>query len=249
MRLDLCTWPEVEAYLKRARGIIIPIGSTEQHGPNGLVGTDAICAEAVARAVGEELGALVAPTFPVGRAEHHMAFPGTITLRRSTMMAALYDWVRSLARHGFSHLLFINGHGGNIPVMRAAFGRIAARGVTPAGAEQPVRCRLHNWWTGPKVRRLARDLFGKSEGMHATPSEVSLTQHLHPQAIKRAEMHPRVAPTGAIAGPQTFRRRFPDGRIGSDPSLASPQAGRALLDAAVADAAAVYRKFIARDRA
>ena len=43
MQLQLCTWPEVEAYLKGASGIIIPIGSTEQHGPTGLIGTDAAC--------------------------------------------------------------------------------------------------------------------------------------------------------------------------------------------------------------
>ncbi|MEO0521080.1 MAG: creatininase family protein, partial [Cyanobacteria bacterium P01_A01_bin.116] len=53
MLLHLCTWPEVEAYLERSRGIIFPIGSTEQHGPTGLIGTDAICAEVVAKGVGD----------------------------------------------------------------------------------------------------------------------------------------------------------------------------------------------------
>ena len=53
MRLQLRTWPEVETYLKTSRGIIMPIGSTEQHGPNGLIGTDAICAEQIAWGVGE----------------------------------------------------------------------------------------------------------------------------------------------------------------------------------------------------
>jgi len=247
MRLDLCSWQEVDSYLEHSRGIIIPIGSTEQHGPNGLIGTDAICAQAVARAVGAKTEALVAPTFSVGRAEHHMAFAGTITLRRSTMMAVLYDWARSLARHGFAHLFFLNGHGGNIPVLRAAFADIAGKRLPVAGYDQPLRFRLHNWWTGPRVQHLARDLFGTSEGQHATPSEVSLSQHVHPEAIKHAVLSPRIAPTGRIAGPVTFRRRFPDGRMGSDPSLASPQAGRDLLAAAVADGATVYAKFASRD--
>jgi creatinine amidohydrolase len=61
MQLQLQTWPEVDAYLRRSRGIIMPIGSTEQHGPIGLIGTDAICAEVIARGVGEAAGALVAP--------------------------------------------------------------------------------------------------------------------------------------------------------------------------------------------
>ena len=62
MLLQLATWQEVETYLQSSRGIIIPIGSTEQHGPNGLIGTDAICPETVARGVGEQLGVLVGPT-------------------------------------------------------------------------------------------------------------------------------------------------------------------------------------------
>jgi Uncharacterized protein, putative amidase len=68
MLLHLSTWPEVETYLESSRGIIIPIGSTEQHGPTGLIGTDAIAAEAISRAVGEAANALVAPTINVGMA-------------------------------------------------------------------------------------------------------------------------------------------------------------------------------------
>ena len=70
MNLHLQTWEEVETYLKSSKGIIIPIGSTEQHGPNGLIGTDAICAEVIAKGVGEQAGALVGPTINVGMALH-----------------------------------------------------------------------------------------------------------------------------------------------------------------------------------
>jgi len=77
MQLQLQTWVEVEAYLESSRGIILPIGSTEQHGPTGLIGTDAICAEVIARGVGEAAGALVAPTVAVGMAQHHLGFPGS----------------------------------------------------------------------------------------------------------------------------------------------------------------------------
>ena len=81
MQLQLATWAEVESYLKGSTGIVMPIGSTEQHGPNGLIGTDAICAEAIAEEIGNKTGALVAPTIAVGMAQHHMAFPGTMTLK------------------------------------------------------------------------------------------------------------------------------------------------------------------------
>ena len=80
MQLHLSTWPEIEAYLARSRAILIPIGSTEQHGPNGLLGTDALCPEIIGRRAGDEGGFLVGPTFNVGQAQHHMGFPGTITL-------------------------------------------------------------------------------------------------------------------------------------------------------------------------
>jgi creatinine amidohydrolase/Fe(II)-dependent formamide hydrolase-like protein len=70
-------------YLRSSRGIILPIGSTEQHGATGVIGTDAICAEIVARGVGEAAGALVTPTIAVGMAQHHLGFAGSITRGRA----------------------------------------------------------------------------------------------------------------------------------------------------------------------
>ena len=80
MELRFSTWQEVDVYLQDSKTIILPIGSTEQHGPNGLIGTDALCPESLAIALGENTGALVAPTIPVGMAQHHMAFARSITL-------------------------------------------------------------------------------------------------------------------------------------------------------------------------
>lgn len=246
MLLHLQTWSEVEAYLRDAKGIIVPIGSTEQHGPNGLIGTDAICAEAVAKGVGEAAGALVGPTINVGNAQHHMAFTGTITLRPSTLIAVIGDYVRSLARHGFERFFFINAHGGNIATVGAAFQEIYAERSLERGGNAPgLRLKLKNWWETPAVHQLSKELFGKSEGSHATPSEVSLTQHLYPEAIKRVAMGAAATSQRPFTDAEDYRRLFPDGRIGSDPTLASPEHGKRFLDAAVTDIAEDYRKFVA----
>jgi creatinine amidohydrolase len=145
MLLHQRTWQDVEAYLAASRAIIMPIGSTEQHGPNGMIGTDAICAEAVARGVGEATGALVAPTIAVGMAQHHLGFAGSMTLRPSTLIAVVRDMVESLARHGFEAFYFINGHGGNVATVTAAFSELyAERSLSPRSNRPGLRCKLKN---------------------------------------------------------------------------------------------------------
>jgi creatinine amidohydrolase len=181
IRLQLRSWPEVETYLQRCRGVIVPLGSTEQHGPTGAIGTDALTAEAVALEVGRRSGVLVTPAQAFGMAEHHLGFAGTVSLQPATLMAVLHDVVLSLARHGFERIYVINGHGGNIATGRAAFAQAyttaAARGLP--GADR-LRCRLANWFTAAPVMQLARELYGNREGHHATPSEIALTLHLEP---------------------------------------------------------------------
>lgn len=249
MLLHHCTWPEVEDRLTRDTSIIIPIGSTEQHGPNGLIGTDALCAEVVAKGVGEAADALVAPTISVGMAQHHLGFTGSMTLRPSTLIAVVRDTVQSLARHGFDRIYFINGHGGNVATVSAAFSEVYAESsLDGARRNAPgLRCRLKNWYDSGAVRQLSKELYGAAEGSHATPSEVALTQFAFPDSIKRADMSPAIAPNGPIHDAFDYRRRFPDGRIGSNPALATPEAGRRLYEAAVVDLTADYREFLAAD--
>jgi creatinine amidohydrolase/Fe(II)-dependent formamide hydrolase-like protein len=242
MLLSKASWPEVEAYLARSKGIVVPIGSHEQHGPNGLVGTDAICPEVIAHEAAREDGFLVAPTFNVGQAQHHMAFPGTITLRPSTMLAALQDWIASLTRHGFTRLYFLNGHGGNVATVTASFSEAYAPGSL-RGEPAPFACTLTNWWELPGVADKIRSIFPIGDGSHATASEVSVTYYAHPDAVKRVEMSPKIAPNGLIRDAADYRRRFPDGRIGSDPSQASIEAGAEIVAVARKALGAEVRKF------
>ncbi|MBF2029477.1 MAG: creatininase family protein [Oscillatoriales cyanobacterium C42_A2020_001] len=244
-RLHLATWTEVEVYLERSQGIILPIGSTEQHGPTGLIGTDAICAEAIAQGVGEATQALVAPTINVGMALHHTAFPGSISLRPSTLILVVRDYISSLVKAGFTRFFFINGHGGNVATLKAAFAETYA---VLADLNLPnsdrIRCQVNNWYMCSSVYRLAKELYGNQEGSHATPSEVALTQYVYPDIIKQAELSPHVSQDHRIYGAADFRRRYPDGRMGSNPALATPDHGKQFYELAVKELSNSYLEFL-----
>lgn len=245
MLLHLSTWPEVEAYLTQSTGIIIPIGSTEQHGPTGLIGTDAICAEAIAKGTGEATNALVSPTINVGMALHHTAFPGTISLRPTTLIQVIKDYITTLTRVGFTHYFFINGHGGNIATLKAAFsetyGHLADLNIPNADL---VKCQIGNWFMCGSVYKLAKELYGDQEGSHATPSEVAVTQYVYPDSIKKAPLSPEVAKGYPIYGAANFRQQYPDGRMGSNPDLATPEHGQQFYELAVKELSQDYLKFI-----
>jgi creatinine amidohydrolase len=247
MQLHLSTWTEVEKYLQTSTGIIIPIGSTEQHGPTGLIGTDAICAEGIAVAVGTAAHALVAPTINVGMALHHTGFPGTISLRPSTMILVIRDYITCLVKAGFTKFFLINGHGGNIATLKAAYSELYAHlaDLNIANADR-VECQTANWFMSGSVYRLAKELYGDREGSHATPSEVALTQYLYPESIKSSPLNPaNLSSERKILGAADFRRRYPDGRMGSDPSLATPEHGKQFFDLSVKDLTASYLEFLA----
>jgi creatinine amidohydrolase len=252
MRLQLCTWPEVEAYLKTSTGIIMPIGSTEQHGPTGFIGTDVICPELIADAIAKEINVLIAPTINVGMAQHHLGFPGSMALRPTTLIAVIKDCVLSLARHGFDRFFFINGHGGNTPSLQAAFSEIyAERSFHADGGSVPeVRCDFANWWKIKSIKAIADEQFGEAEGFHATASEVALTYFGYPDdaaRVRRDSLDPTLAPVGPIYDAEDYRRRFPDGRIGSDPTLATPAIGETLLKAAATEIQGDYEALLVGD--
>jgi len=237
MLIHLSSWPEIESRIASdaplSRTVVVPIGSNEQHGPTGLLGTDWLCPEIIAHAAEASDQALtVAPTFNIGMAQHHLAFGGTISLRPSTFMAAITDWVSSLSRHGFQRIYFLNGHGGNVATIEATFSEIYAE-WSFVEERTPFVLKLKNWWDLPGVHGLCNQIFPTGHGMHATPSEIAVTQAAYPDRIKTADYSPRIAPSGPIRDALDYRARFPDGRIGSDPAQASPEKGQRIIDAAV----------------
>jgi creatinine amidohydrolase len=129
--LEEMTWPEVgEAIAAGRTTVVVAVGAIEQHGPHLPLLVDAARGDRLAVEVADRLGgALVAPTIRVGCSEHHMGFPGTITLSRSTLEAICMDYATSLSRHGFTRICFVPSHGGNfgplaemLPQLRDAAG-------------------------------------------------------------------------------------------------------------------------------
>jgi creatinine amidohydrolase len=113
--------------------VLIPLGAHEQHGPNSVVSTDTISADALCRAAAAQVGpsVAVAPAIPWGISWHHMRFPGTITLRPATLIALLEDVIGSLHAHGLTRFLVVNGHGGNNAVLTAAIEQIKHESDVP----------------------------------------------------------------------------------------------------------------------
>ncbi len=247
MQLALSTWQDVETYLQSNTGIIIPIGSMEQHGPTGLIGTDAICPEVIAQRMGDETGTLIGPTFNVGNAQHHLGFPGSMTLRPSTMIAAIVDWTESLQRHGFRRIYWLNGHGGNISTIQTAFTEVyAQRSLEPIPPRRPtVNLKLRNWWELDGIMEQCKQLYPIGEGSHATPSEVAVTYAAYPDQVREVELEPKIAPVGEFTDAEDYRQTFPDGRIGSDPSQATIADGELLITLAAQAVANDYKTFMA----
>ncbi len=243
MRLDHSTWKEVETYLETSDGIILPAGSIEQHGPVGLIGTDAFCAESIANGAGERCNALVAPTLTYAPAPFNMSFPGTVSLQPETYRALVEDVLTGLVHHGFGHIYVLNAHGANLEPLKAVAGTIGSA---------KIRIRIRSWWDFDDVNDLRQEYYGDWEGMHATPSEVAITQATH-RLIEHEPLEPPAklssefikAHAGDRHGPaEEHRRDFPDGRVGSHSSLATAEDGKRLLDTAVTATSQDYRGFL-----
>jgi creatinine amidohydrolase len=241
MQLDLATWPEVDAYLKINKGIILPTGSTEQHGPVGLIGTDRICAQAIASQAGDLTNSYVCTALGYTPAPFNMSFPGTLSLRADTFAQVAIELLQGLAHHGFKKIYILNGHGANLEPLRRIIPQI-----------QDAEVQLRSWWDFEPVNAIRRELYGDWEGMHATPAEIAITQALY-RVVEDLNLKPpkKLTPefVKAHAGdkhgpPDEHRAEFPDGRVGSHSSLAKPEHGQRLLHAAAKALADDFLSFV-----
>ncbi len=244
MKLEEMTWYEVQTYLKGSSGIILPTGSIEQHGPLGLIGTDAICAREIAWVAATYCGAIIAPEINYAPAPFNMSFPGTVSLSAEVYEGLVDDVLSSLTHHGFNRIYILNGHGANLAILRDLAEKKSTKNLR--------KICVKSWWDFKAVNKLRAKFYGDWEGMHATPSEVAITQETH-RVVKVKGLDPPKKLSkdylSAHAGdnhgpPDEHRAQFPDGRVGSHSSLATPEHGMILLEAAARSVAKDYMRFL-----
>ncbi|HVR76321.1 MAG TPA: creatininase family protein [Planctomycetota bacterium] len=239
MQLVRLTSKEVES-LAGTTPVVVPFAAVEQHGPHLPTGTDTFITEGILERL-EEIAPgrfLSLPVQRFGSSPHHMPFAGTVTLSSRTFLDVALELVTSLASHGFTNFLFLNGHGGNQSLLDVAVqeARLARRGLRVVHA---------TYW------KVAREAFAAirespSGGMgHACEMETSVMLALHPELVRLDLMAPggsaprsRLDHRDMLEPGQVGQFRYWDewsanGVIG-DPRSASAEKGRRFLDAAAA---------------
>jgi len=142
MRIAEMNWMQVEQHVLRDQRAVLPIGSTEQHGHLSLC-VDGILSERVAVEAAQPLQVPVFPVLNYGFTPSFVDYPGTVSLRLSTLCAMVCDVLESMARSGFRQIVVVNGHGGNSPAHSAIMEWL--------DTHRGVQVKWHNWWSAPKT--------------------------------------------------------------------------------------------------
>lgn len=249
-RLADLTWPEIGELRAHAPVAIVPLGACEQHGHGLAQRTDTTRAEVVADLVATRLSprAVVTPVIPVGVSEHHMAFPGTLTLTASTLQLMIRELVTSLYRHGWRKVFILTGHGGNNSAIEVAVAALRAE-LTD----------LHLAWSGvtPVVSDIAAEIAESRVRGHSCEIETSQALYVDPDLViadkltrgtasledldaagRLSRTHP------GIHFPQSYDALSATGTLG-DGRKATPEAGAKLITTAVDRITAFLEGFIA----
>ncbi len=199
--LERMTWPQAQAAFKRTSFVVVPLGSTEQHGPHLPLGTDFLVAHELARRVGERANVIVTPTLPIGYAQYHAVFPGTLSLTEDTLTHALIEICGNLLRYGATHIFFMNGHGGNMTALRRC-GEWLREKCVPAA----VAC----WWEMTQVVNKEWLALG-----HADYVETSMILAIDEKLpdMRAAALAVNKPLTGRIALDDLRAARFKDARL------------------------------------
>ena len=223
--------------IDRATPVVLPVAAIEQHGPHLPLATDRMIGEYFAERLNARLGSgvLVLPTIAVGCSDHHMEFPGSLTIRHETFFSVCEQYLLSCRRHGFRNFLLLNSHGGNRGVCQVFLERF--------GADHPdCQIAVASWW-----RAVAEELFDVSETGpggtgHACEIETSLILYFAPHCVRMNAIEPRannmptydwaeedLLRTSRVSLFRTMKQITPNGAWG-DPTKASAAKGQRITD-------------------
>ncbi len=221
------SWDDIEERGARSEPplVVVPSGAVEVYGPHLPLASDSIVAEGVARRVATRLDALCAPLVPVGYSLDLMSHPGTLTVSPAAFEAYFEGICRSLVGGGFTRLLLLNTHAGNVALIDA----VALRLIEESGA----RCMQVDWWR--YANRVAADLMSGGPWVvgHAGELGTSVLLHLSPELVKTTEgldFEPDGDPwPSGLERYVPYRAVTESGILGS-PSLASEDKGRRIVE-------------------
>jgi creatinine amidohydrolase len=238
MELSQATWTEVDEHDTEA--VLLPVGSTEQHGPHAPLGTDAIAAELIANKTAEatDRAVVVAPRIDLGVSEEHRAFDGTIWVRPDTFRATIRDAVKSLAHHGIDRVVIVNGHGGNVEALAEV-----CRTLTRGGEAHTVP---FTWFDAVET---------EIPMGHAGALETALLRHARPELIREENIE--TATAGAAerwgewvsgANLAVDADEFSDNGVVGDPSTGDAALGARLLERSTDALETLLEAVIERER-
>jgi len=237
---------ELKQALEQIRLALLPVGATEQHGPNLGLGTDYIVAHRFAQRLAAKLHpeALVLPPLAFGLSQHHTGFAGTLTLSPESFTAVCLDIARSLQRDGLRHLLFVNGHNGNMGVLNVA--------ATKVRYEVGIKAAVSFYFAQAADRVKAH---GKTERYgHACEIETSVVMHLAPELVRHDALEPGEMINQdkalhfnnqpfALTVPVPFHEQTRNGVFG-DARLADEAVGQDIVDTALGRTVTFARSFL-----
>ncbi len=258
-RYEDLTWAEMNQAVEAGLIPVLPVGTMEQHGPHLPVKMDRWTATEVARTAAEQHQErlLFMPPVAYGYTTHVMDFPGSVTIHYETFIRYIVDILKSLAYHGFSRIIVINGHGSNMPPLDLACRR--------ANVETDANVALTSWWNltsvDPDFMATWRESGFPGGCGHSGEAETSMALHMNADLIQMdkavnedIKFHEHKSPyhwvdlwgAGAVSV-TSWTSEYTDSGVCGDALLATPEKGKTLFDEAVKNLIRWSNEFYSRE--